>query len=194
MTIPLTRATAALALGALLVTGTACGAAAEKVGERAAERAIEAQGGGDVDLDLDDGGFSIETDEGSASMDVDGNLRVDTEDGSFTAGSGEVPAGWPDDVGFPAGLEVLAGFEQTSGEEATANITATVPGSAAEAVAFYEDALSGWTGENETSFSGGGTESRSVTFVLDDRRLDLVANDAGDGTSQVTLTHTVAGG
>ncbi len=177
MTNPSTRAAAAIAFGALLATGTACGAAAEKVGERAVERAVESQGGGDVDLDLSDGGFNIET-----------------EDGTFTAGSGEVPASWPDDIGFPSGAEVLTGMEQVSGSESLVNVTVTIVGSAADVVVFYEDALSSWSTENESSFSGGGTESRSVTFVSGDRRLDLFANDAGDGTVQAALSHTVTQG
>jgi hypothetical protein len=85
-------------------------------------------------------------------------------------------------------------MEQSSGGEALRNVTASVPGSAADVIAFHTDALAAWSTENESNFSGGGTETRSVTFVLGDRRLDLVANDTGEGPVQMVLSHTEAGG
>lgn len=47
---------------------------------------------------------------GSASVDMgeDGEVRVDTSDGSMEFGTGEFPEGWPTD------LEVIPGFELVS--------------------------------------------------------------------------------
>lgn len=55
-------ATACVAVG-LAMVGTGCGAAADKIGEESAERLIESQTGADVDLDVSDGGYRVETEE-----------------------------------------------------------------------------------------------------------------------------------
>lgn len=71
------------------VAFSACGAVAEKITEEGAERIIEAETGGDVELDFDsgDGSFSIETEDGSLEVDEDGNFVVTDEDGSVFTGS-----------------------------------------------------------------------------------------------------------
>jgi hypothetical protein len=46
---------------------------------------------------------------GSASVDMgeDGEVRVDTSDGTFEAGTGEFPEGWPADLAVIPGFELI---------------------------------------------------------------------------------------
>jgi hypothetical protein len=74
-----------LAVVGLVLIGTGC--SGEKLAEKIAENRIEAEGGGDVDIDFDDGDVSIKTDDdGNVSIlgsgqDGDGNIRIDSENG-----------------------------------------------------------------------------------------------------------------
>ncbi|MFM1966590.1 MAG: hypothetical protein RL134_2315 [Actinomycetota bacterium] len=90
------RALAAAALAAVLVPVAACGS------QQAAE-------------DMVNDALS-----GSASVDMgeDGEVRVDTSDGSFEVGTGEFPEGWPAD------LTVISGFELVSSASTPEGLTA----------------------------------------------------------------------
>ncbi len=77
------RALAAAGLAALLVPLAACGS------QQSAEDMVNDALGGSASVDMGE----------------DGEVRVDTSDGSFEAGTGEFPEGWPAD------LEVIPGFE-----------------------------------------------------------------------------------
>ena len=68
---------------------SACGAIAEKVTEEGAERIIESESGGDVEIDFDsdDGSFSVQTEDGSFAVDDDGSFVVTGEDGEVLSGS-----------------------------------------------------------------------------------------------------------
>ena len=81
-----TKVAAAVVVG---LAFSSCGAIAEKVTEEGAERIIEAESGENVDIDFDsdDGSFSVETEEGSFSLDDDGNFVVTDENGSVFTGS-----------------------------------------------------------------------------------------------------------
>jgi hypothetical protein len=54
---------------------------------------------------------------GSASVDMgeDGEVRVDTSDGSFEVGTGEFPEGWPADLAVIPGFELLSGGSTAEG-------------------------------------------------------------------------------
>lgn len=88
-----------MAVAALVVT--ACGAAAEKVGEELAENIIE----------TDDGVSKVDIDEDGEKVTVE----FESEDGggSIVVGGGEVPAGLP--IPVPNGGEVGTSMEQGSG-------------------------------------------------------------------------------
>lgn len=70
---------------------SACGAIAEKITEEGAERIIEAETGEDVELDFDngDGSFSVQTEDGSFSLNEDGDFVVTGEDGEVFTGSAD---------------------------------------------------------------------------------------------------------
>lgn len=78
-----------LALGVFALSS--CGSSADEVVEEATERAIEDETGGEADVDLrGDDGFSIETEEGSVSVDEDGNFVVVGDDGEVMTGDVDV--------------------------------------------------------------------------------------------------------
>lgn len=90
------RMTVLLLTGALALALAACDAAVEQIAEEAAERAVEADGGGDVEVDVDDDGgdISVETDEGS--------LQVAVGDDA------DLPADFPEEVPLPDDFVVLS--------------------------------------------------------------------------------------
>ncbi len=132
------RRTRSLVVIGLAVVATACGG--DEIAERIAENRIEAGGGGDVDIDVDDGDVSVKTEDGEFSIqtDDDGNVSiegigdrttasrsridahngetvVETEDGtSVITQSTDLPDGFPADVPLPDGIEIQ--FAQSSSE------------------------------------------------------------------------------
>lgn len=112
----------------LALVAAACGAAADKISEEAAqqiaEKAIEQSGGGDVDVDVSGEGD-------------DATVKVETEDGSMSFGSGsEMPEGL--EIPVPDGGTVQAAFSGSDGIMASLYYD---QGRYDEIIAFYED----WT-------------------------------------------------
>jgi hypothetical protein len=135
----------ALILAALSLAAAACGGSiSENVAEEIIERGIEAEGGGDVDIDLDSGQVSIEGPEGE----------------SISIGGGEVPDEIT--VPIPDGGSVISTFV-SSGD---ASVGLSYPRSEFEAlVAFYDDWVSGQSDEysrNESSFTSDDGTVRNV--------------------------------
>ena len=84
---------------ALLVIGLiACANAREKAVENMIEEIIEKEGGGDVDIDIDEGGDSI---------------KIETEEGEMTIEGDEGGMPWPSDK-LPAGFPKLNGVTVTA--------------------------------------------------------------------------------
>jgi hypothetical protein len=166
---------AVMGLGVL----TACGDSAEN----GIEQLIESQGGGDVDLDLDEeGGFSVQTEEGGMTIDEDGNfvitdengdvvtgnvdvdgdgMTVESEDGSFSSGAGsELPDDWPNVVPTPDGLTILS--SSTMSDDDTAGFV--VIGDADEGfLDRYTAALEAAGFELESEFDADSMAERSYT-------------------------------
>lgn len=90
------RALAALALSALLVPLAACSS------QQAAENMVNDALGGSASVDMGE----------------DGEIRVDTSDGSYEIGTGEFPEGWPADLG------VISGFTLASAGATPEGLTA----------------------------------------------------------------------
>ena len=119
---------------------TACGNATET----GLANVVESETGGDVDLDDGD--------------DDDGGVSIQTEDGSFSSGATtELPGEWPGDVPKPDGLAITSAAVIGSGTERAINVTGTVDdegfvescGSELEAAGFNED----WTFESDGTIS-----------------------------------------
>ena len=96
----ITRTT--LATVALAVLATGCGNLVERATEEAVERAVESDSGGDVDIEFNDDGISVQSDEGDFSLsvdesgveiegtDADGNdFSLDADEGGVNAESGD---------------------------------------------------------------------------------------------------------
>jgi len=91
----------AVAVAGVALALTGCGQAAEQAAEEAAEQAIEAQGGGDVEIDADGESFSVEGEDGS----------------EFSVGSDELPDDFPAEVPIPEGGTVESSSSvQTDGK------------------------------------------------------------------------------
>jgi hypothetical protein len=81
------RSLTVLAAAALAVVLSACGSA-----QQSAENMVNDALGGSASVDMGE----------------DGEVRVDTSDGSMEFGTGNFPEGWPEDLGVIPGFELLA--------------------------------------------------------------------------------------
>lgn len=163
----------ALAIGGALITSAGCGKASEKIAEKATEKAIEASAGGDADIDITDGGYTVETDEGSAS---------------FGAG---MPSGWPDDVPLPDDFAPTGGANISSGTDTMITATGTTGEGIDELLAFYDAELDGW----EQTQSIESTADRRVvnrTYTNDNRTI-AVGVVENDDNREITFTYMVEG-
>jgi hypothetical protein len=116
------RALAAAALAALLVPLAACSS------QQAAENMVNDALGGSASVDMGE----------------DGEVRVDTSDGSYEIGTGEFPEGWPAD------LSLIPGFTLASAASTPEGLTAQMiaEGDQAAAVDAYAKDLQanqGWS-------------------------------------------------
>lgn len=101
-----------LLLAVVTVLTAGCQSAGERLTEAAAERALDAVTGEDVDLDVHGGGVSVETDEGS-----------------FSAGATtEVPDRIAAVVPVPAGFEPLQTFEHHDGDQRGVSVSGHLTG------------------------------------------------------------------
>ena len=165
----------ASALAALLLTG--CGAAAEKVSEKAAEQAIESQTGGDVDIDTSG----------------DGSVDIETEDGSMSFGTGEVPADWPEDIPLPDGLVVQTGSTSAAADGELVAIVGTSTDSPEDLLAIYQEALADWTISGEVTTTANDGASSSAQWEIEGRRFTFVATTGGPTAQEetyLTIGHT----
>lgn len=173
----ITTATSSAAIAASLLLLAGCGAAAEKVSEKATEQAIESQTGGDVDINTD----------GEGSMDIE------TEGGSLSFGTGEVPEEWPEDVPLTEGLEISSGSTIDSSDGELVSVTATTDDTPEEILATLKDALADWTisGESTSTFDGG--SMTSAQWDTEGRRLTFAATSATEGGTTLSIGHTTLG-
>lgn len=118
-----------LAVVGMVAVISGCG---EQLAEKIAEDRIEAEGGGDVDIDLDDGNISVKSEDGEFSVKTDddgnisiqgsgqggdGSIQIDSENGETVvegddgtavfSQSGDLPEGFPDEVPVPDGLSIV---------------------------------------------------------------------------------------
>ncbi len=169
------RCAALVAATTSLLVG--CGAAAEKVSEKATEKMVEQQTGGNVDIDTDG----------------DGSVEIETEDGSMSFGTGEVPEEWPDDIDLPDDLEVQSGTTSDSSDGRLVALVGATDETPEELLARYKDELADWEISGESTSSGGGSTLTGAQWETDGRRVTFAATDgqtpAGDATF-LTISHT----
>ncbi len=139
-------------IGLVALLATACGAAAEKLAETATEKALEAQGGGDVDIDV--------SDDGSV------NISVEGEDGSSLNIGSDIPL--PDGLTIP--VPDGGSATQTGSDGSYVFVSLIYPRDRyEEIVAFYDDWTDGtgteWSRSESTFSAGDAGTQRSVFFA-----------------------------
>ncbi|WP_435771799.1 hypothetical protein [Nocardioides sp. SYSU DS0651] len=161
------RALAATAVAvALPLALTACGEAAEQATEKAIEQAAE-ENGEKVDVDLDeDGGYSVEG-----------------EDGSFSSGA-KIPDDFPDDV--PVVGEVTYGIANESDGTKSWQLAATEDGSAQDVYAEAKSAL------EDAGFEVGEGQEYGELATLSNGEYEVVLSvgDNGDGSAGISYAVT----
>lgn len=126
---------------------TSCGNPAEE----AAERAIEAESGGEVDIDFDDG-------DGEATIEFsDGE---DDESGTMVIGGEDLPDDFP--IPAPDGFEVSS-TSSFSSDDGTRHSAVLIwdRGEFDRVSDFYEDYFAGMADINRSEFSSEGTTTRT---------------------------------
>jgi hypothetical protein len=118
--------------GGLCLIASGCGAISEKIAEEGIERAIESESGENVELDFDrDGGLSIETEDGSLSVNEDGEFVVTDQNGSVFTGSADGDGLTVTDENGNEIIDIDAdgdsGVISIDGEEATYRVVTDVP-------------------------------------------------------------------
>ena len=154
------------ALIGFALVATSCGAAAEKLSEEAAERALESASGGDVELDVSGEGDDF-------------TVNVESEDGSFAVGS---------DVEIPSELQIPVpdgGNATTAGtQDGAVFVSITYPiDRYDELVAFYDDWTSGTGDEWDSStstFEMDGQTQRSASWAESGVGSYIAVNDCLD--------------
>jgi hypothetical protein len=171
----ITSAALVAAATASLLVG--CGAAAEKAAEKATEQAIEEQTGGDVDIDTSG----------------DGSVEIETEDGSMSLGTGEIPEDWPEEIPLPDDLVVQSGTTMDATDGRLVSVVGTTEETPQALLASMKEALADWeiSGESTATASSGATTG--AQWEKDGFRVTFAATSgmpSEDGGTFVTLGHT----
>lgn len=166
------------AMAAMLTVSTVavgCGKAADKASEKIAEKAIEQSAGDGVDVDInaDDGTYS-----------------VNTPDGSYQAGT-SVPDTWPDDIPLPKDLNVSSGMNATDAGTQVVTVSGSTGDDLNELKALYKSALSGWTEGYSSESVTDGTKYMQLMLQDGDRSLTVIGSE-GESGSDLTLSYSVS--
>lgn len=206
---PMACSTAATAVVMGIVLGACSG---EDLAERVVENQLEAESGEDVDIDIDDGDFSVRTEEGEITFDADddggvsvsgssedgefsiesddGETVFESEDGSATvSSSGDVPEGFPSSVPLPSGLTILVSQAVDMDGEQNYIISGSVDDDAAQVARTYIDQLeaAGFEQIQLTETSG------AVFFGCDDGEHYVGGAAAPDGSFTLNVGPTQQG-
>ncbi|MBK6858286.1 MAG: hypothetical protein IPG97_17475 [Microthrixaceae bacterium] len=169
-------AAAAAAVVALILSG--CGAAAEKAGEKATEQILEEQIGGNVDIDTAG----------------DGSVEIETEEGSASFGTGEVPEDWPEFLELPDDLEIQSGTTIDASDGRLVTIVGITDETPEDVLARYKDVLADWEISGESTSTGGGSTITGAQWENGEERVTLAASDTeADARTFLTLGHTTLG-
>ena len=151
--------------------------------------------------DIENGNFSIETDEGKTVIDTsgakeggDGNIKVSGPDGQeMTFGGADAPKNLPDWVPVYPGATAQGAFDATANGERTASFNLMSDDSVEEVMSFYEEKFNG-AGLKVTK-STAETDGQLTGMVSgaseDDKRSVFVAISTVDGKTQASTTFSV---
>lgn len=155
-----------IVLVALLVA--ACGSAIEGLTEEAIERGLEASGEdvGDVDINIDEDS---------------GEFSVESDDGSFSFGGGEVPEGLT--IELPDGGEVVSSLTTND----IVQVSLQYPDDEFDdLVGFYDGRLADWD-RSESTFTNDGTEIRNVSWRGEENQTFVQVVTCFDMDGEATL-------
>jgi hypothetical protein len=156
----------------VVVLVAACGNVAENVAEQAIERGLEAEGGGDVDVNVDEDGGTI-------------NIQTDDGNTNINMGGGELPEELT--IPVPDGYSVLSSTS-TSGDQPFVAVSLEYPASDVEdLVAFYDDYFGSGEGVTKQESNTGGDQT--WTWVSADYTTSVsVSLFDGDDVAAVGIT------
>ena len=120
---------------------------AEKIAEEAIEKAIESDSGENVDIDLDDGEMTIESDDGDVSIGMGADL----------------PDNFPDNVPVYPDMEIISSWSVTEDNKDSYSINGLTEDAGSDVFAWYKENLDGWEIENEFSASGDDVKTSSLS-------------------------------
>jgi hypothetical protein len=190
------------AVAGLALVTSGCG---KSPSEFVAEKVIEQQTDGDVDVDFDSGEINIDTPEGELQMDEDGNFSVtdadgevitgqgdddgnftvDGDDGTFTMSQGgEIPEEWPSEIPQPDGVALSGSSVIDTGQGSGI----TLAGSVDDADAFmaeYGGNLEGAGLSKMSEYSN--PDSAAAVYGNDEWTMSIGASTFDDGV-QVSIT------
>ena len=176
------RIRTSLLVAAVALSLAACDSAVEQLTEEAAERAAEAAGSGDTEIDIDEeGGLSVETDEGSLQI----------------GAGGDVPEDFPDEIPLPADYTVLnsASFSGEDGQ----SFQVSMESEGLDVVAYIEDQVvpsledAGYEIANQSTTTTDGVNFSSVGAEGDEFQVSVRAAGQQDGAPFVTIQVFPAG-
>ena len=173
-----------LLVAATAVSLTACDSAMEQLTEEVAERAAEQSGAGDTEIDIDEeGGLSVETDEGSLNIDA--------------SGDGELPEGFPEGIPLPDDYTVTSSTSFSDADGEAFQVTMTAPG--LDVTAFIEEDAapglesSGYEVTGQTTTTNNDVTFSTVTAEDGSSSVNIAAQEQTDGDPVVTVQVFPAG-
>ena len=197
---------------AIVLALMATGCSTENIAERIAEKRIESETGGDVDIDFDDGDISIKTEDGEFSIETDGDGNVsvqgsgsndgetfnvdseggetviETEDGTATfSQSADLPDDFPESIPLPDDVSVVFSQSVETGDGTGFVVTATTERELDDLAADFIDGLeaNGFAQQQLTTLEGGSL----MTYTNDDYSVNVALGANAESTT-VSMTIT----
>jgi len=157
----------AVLMATMLVLSVGCGKAAKNLSEKIAEKAIEAQSGGDAKVDIKDGKMTVKTKDGNAVFDAGGNVSI--------------PESFPKDVYIPKGAKILSSISANEGTVLTMEVDDTL----AKVGEKYASEMKsqGWSELSTMNMNG----QLMYSYKKDKRTTSMIAS-SNDNKTQVVLS------
>ena len=166
---------------ALILLGSAC--SSSDAADKLTEKAIENSGGGDVDIDSEDGTVKYTDEDGNET-----EMNIDGEGASL-------PKGWPSDLAPPDSVTLLSSSTSTTGGTKTMTVLGEAEASIDDLVPAIKEQVTAAgfeiTQDTSSDLTGGGYAGLTATKG-DQELVVAVASDA-TGSDKVTVTMTISG-
>lgn len=144
---------------------------AEQAVEKVIEKAIGSEDGEEIDIDLDEEGMTIKTDEAEMTIGT----------------SADLPDGFPNSVPVYPDMEITTSWKTVNDGKENFSIGATTKDSGEKVFNWYKDKLSGWDIESEWSADSGDDGKTSILDVSDGNHYVsiTVVETPGEGTAVI---------